>query len=402
MSTIPWDGSPTVRPGLTAHYRHDREFGLPDGRKPDHGSGGEPDKRRGKTFTYSYDHNGVRTSKTVNGVVHTYHYASGKLLRETYGSNTLDFFYDASGMPFAVSHNGTVYYYITNLQGDVMQLVDANGATVASYEYDPYGTIISATGTMAEVNPLRYRGYYYDTETEFYYLQSRYYDPEVGRFINADVMISTGQGILGNNMFAYCGNNPVCNADTKGTFFFTALGAVTGFISGAFTAMVTGQEQTDWFDIATQSAVGGAIAGAGVDIGLLLIGSMGASAPVVGGAVALAYATGGAGNAYSTYATSNGNADSTDLLGSFIIGGTFNTFSFATSLSAVASTIDELIFLGLYSFDENFIVGTMIGTSTGIATTIGVSTEANNSVNSARNTRQSSKKNNSLFLVAKE
>ena len=87
----------------------------------------------------------------------------------------------------------------------------------SSYAYDPYGTVISATGTMAEINPLRYRGYYYDNDTELYYLQSRYYDPEVGRFLNADAYTSTGQGILGNNMFAYCLNNPANYCDSTGT-----------------------------------------------------------------------------------------------------------------------------------------------------------------------------------------
>ncbi|MGM9602282.1 MAG: RHS repeat-associated core domain-containing protein, partial [Faecousia sp.] len=92
-----------------------------------------------------------------------------------------------------------------------------SGSTVASYTYDPYGKVLTATGTMAETNPLRYRGYYYDTETALYYLQSRYYDPTICRFINADAYTSTGQGILGHNMFAYCRNNPVCMKDETGT-----------------------------------------------------------------------------------------------------------------------------------------------------------------------------------------
>ena len=159
-------------------------------------------------------------SKTYN-----YVYASGKLLRQNLtvsidngvANYTLDFFYDASGIPFALKYNGDMCYYITNLQGDVMYIVDGVGHELASYQYDPYGKVISATGALAEINPLRYRGYVYDTETKFYYLQSRYYDPELGRFINADAYTSTGQGILGNNMFAYCLNNPVVLADSSGT-----------------------------------------------------------------------------------------------------------------------------------------------------------------------------------------
>ena len=128
----------------------------------------------------------------------------------------MDFFYDASGYPFAVKYNGDLCYYITNLQGDVMSIVDAQGEVVAEYEYDPYGNIVSQSGPLADVNPLRYRGYVYDTETGFYYLQSRYYDSELGRFINADSYASTGQGVLGNNMFTYCNNNPVVFKDETG------------------------------------------------------------------------------------------------------------------------------------------------------------------------------------------
>ena len=95
------------------------------------------------------------------------------------------------------------YYYVTNLQGDVIAIVDDNGSTAASYEYDPYGGIISATGTLADINPMRYRGYYYDAETTLYYLQSRYYDPGMGRFINADSFASTGQGPLGDTLFGH-------------------------------------------------------------------------------------------------------------------------------------------------------------------------------------------------------
>ena len=100
-----------------------------------------------------------------------------------------------------------------------MSIVDAQGAVVASYEYDPYGNLISdepAENTIGHLNPLRYRGYYYDSESGFYYLQSRYYDPAIGRFINADTFASTGQGILGNNMFAYCNNNPANCLDPGG------------------------------------------------------------------------------------------------------------------------------------------------------------------------------------------
>ena len=98
----------------------------------------------------------------------------------------------------------------------MIRLVDINGNVAASYRYDPYGKATSALGSHANINPLRYRGYVFDHETGLYYLQSRYYDPEIGRFINADAFASTGQGLLGNNMFAYCSNNPLRYTDSAG------------------------------------------------------------------------------------------------------------------------------------------------------------------------------------------
>ena len=180
------------------------------------------------SITYDYDVNSLRTYKIVDGVRHNYTYASGQLLRETYTDDgteyTLDFLYDQSGRPYmlyltTVNADGTFavpFYYLLNLQGDVLYLVNASGEPVAQYKYDPYGAILSASGSLANVNPLRYRGYYYDSETKFYYLQSRYYDPFVRRFLNADGYASTEQGALSLNLLSYCFNNPCNRKDTTG------------------------------------------------------------------------------------------------------------------------------------------------------------------------------------------
>ncbi|OLA42150.1 MAG: hypothetical protein BHW36_07360 [Firmicutes bacterium CAG:24053_14] len=126
----------------------------------------------------------------------------------------------ANNQPLAMKYNNTLYYYVLNAQGDVVRIVDSSRNTVASYTYDPWGKIISSSGTLADINPLRYRGYYYDSETGFYYLQSRYYDPEIGRFINADSYASTDMvGLLSTNMFSYCENNPVMRVDPTGKFW---------------------------------------------------------------------------------------------------------------------------------------------------------------------------------------
>ena len=105
------------------------------------------------------------------------------------------------------------------IQGDVVKLIKADGTAVASYTYDPWGKVLTSTGDLANINPLRYRGYYYDTETGLYYLQSRYYDPEIGRFINADAYATTNTtGIINTNMFVYCVNDPINNHDDNGDF----------------------------------------------------------------------------------------------------------------------------------------------------------------------------------------
>ena len=162
-------------------------------------------------------------------VTHEYLTLNGKVARETIRTNNtltavLDFIYDESGKPFALKYstNGTsfeTYYYVLNLQGDVVKLIHYipgfEYESVATYEYDAWGNV-SSSGRLAEINPLRYRGYYYDNETGFYYLQSRYYDPANRRFINADSLASTGQGSLGTNMFAYCNNCPTIYHDPSG------------------------------------------------------------------------------------------------------------------------------------------------------------------------------------------
>ena len=173
--------------------------------------------RTGESWEYSYNADGLRTERTNGTVTYDYIYSGSQLIQMTVGTDTLYFTYDASGTPMAVDFNGTKYYYATNLQGDIIAILDSNGNAVVEYTYDAWGNILTATdSTLGNLNPLRYRGYVYDRETALCYLQSRYYDPELGRFINADALVSTGQGILGNNMYTYCLNNPVRYRDSLG------------------------------------------------------------------------------------------------------------------------------------------------------------------------------------------
>ena len=176
----------------------------------------------------------------------------------------LDFFYDSNGTPLALKVGGVTYYYVTNLQGDAIQLVDSTGTAVAAYEYDPYGNIVSQSGDLADLNPLRYRGYYYDKETGFYYVSSRYYDPEIGRFINADDIDYLGAdgSPLSYNLFAYCMNNPVNRFDVNGNWSLpnwakVAIGAVATVAAVAVTVATGGAAAPVLIGVAA-STIGGA------------------------------------------------------------------------------------------------------------------------------------------------
>lgn len=159
---------------------------------------------------------------------------------EKYGTTELWFFYDADGTPSGIRYkngdNINDYYFVCNWRGDVTEIYDSTGALAASYSYDAWGKVVSvkdASGAaitssthIANVNPIRYRGYYYDTETSLYYLKSRYYDPQVKRFLNADGYVQTGDGLYDKNMFAYCLNNPVNSSNPTGKFAWIAVGAL--------------------------------------------------------------------------------------------------------------------------------------------------------------------------------
>ncbi|MCK9199484.1 MAG: RHS repeat-associated core domain-containing protein [Bacilli bacterium] len=183
------------------------------------------------TYLYSYNANGIRTSKTVNGVITTYVLEESKIIQEVkyinpedyYGNIILDYYYDSNDNIIGFNYNGVFYQYIKNLQNDIIAIADRNGTILVKYVYDAYGNIISITDTsgidLGNINPFRFKSYYYDTETGFYYLNSRYYDALVGRFVNADDIAYLGAtgSAWSYNLFAYCENNPVNNVDYLGT-----------------------------------------------------------------------------------------------------------------------------------------------------------------------------------------
>ena len=177
----------------------------------------------GKTIIYNHNSEGIRTQKTVNGVKYKYTLDGNNVAHEEIvgaDGKTTDKIYYNYGDNGLISFNlnGTDYFYEKNAQGDIIGILDTNGVEVVKYTYDTWGKLVSITGNkvLGEKNPYRYRGYRYDAETGYYYLQSRYYNPEIGRFINADGTTSTGQGTIGNNMFTYCLNNPINRNDSSG------------------------------------------------------------------------------------------------------------------------------------------------------------------------------------------
>ena len=179
-------------------------------------------------YSYTYNEEGIRTSKTVNGVTTYYNTSNGVILSQTDGTNTIYFQYDSNGTPFGFIYNGTQYFYLTNQMNDVVGITDTNGNLIAQYEYDEWGNTLSVTDNdVAKANPLRYRGYYYDNETGYYYLQSRYYDASICRFINADdINFLDKETTLGINVFTYCSSNPINNDDPEGksSYKITAVG----------------------------------------------------------------------------------------------------------------------------------------------------------------------------------
>ncbi len=199
--------------------------------------------------TYTYNANGIRTSKTVNGVKHTYELDGTKILREVWGNNTLVPLYDNEDSVCGILYNNMPFYFLKNLQGDIIAIVDKDAQTVARYSYDAWGAVTNAVTytdltngvEIATINPFRYRGYVYDSETGFYYVSSRYYDPEIGRWINADNQLSTGSDLTGMNLFAYCGNNPVNRIDPTGeAWWHWALGAAVVAVAAVATVVTCG------------------------------------------------------------------------------------------------------------------------------------------------------------------
>ncbi|MCD4826725.1 MAG: RHS repeat-associated core domain-containing protein [Acholeplasmataceae bacterium] len=252
-------------------------------------------------ISYKYNDHGYRTSKeiaTTTTVIETIEYTliNDQVIFETNGTYAILYTYDYDGTLIGFSYDPNVnisnneedYFYLRNQQGDITHILNASGLTVVHYVYDAYGNITktevtSGYGYIANINSYTYRGYRYDSETNLYYLNSRYYNPLIGRFINSDGLLGEQGNIIATNMYAYCGNNPIMHVDPSGKSFLAILGtvvlgaAIGGYV-GAITAAINGDDIGAGF-------CSGAVAGAIISVGI-------ATAVALGPALGMPFAAG--------------------------------------------------------------------------------------------------------------
>ncbi len=240
--------------------------------------------RRLATFTkgdvsasFDYDADGLRTTKTVGTSRVDYYRAGGLLLGEVHTdgdeSYTINYMYDESGRMLGFRLDGAEYYYVRDYSGDVTGLINSRGELIGSYLYDPWGVLLetylntfeeeTAEWTDADraeymrvlnLNPIRYKSYYYDTETGFYYLRSRYYDPITTRFISpdtVDVLTVSAASITDRNLYAYCDNNPIVRYDDGGELWHILAGAIVGSATSLITSIV--DEAVNYAEMKTSS-----------------------------------------------------------------------------------------------------------------------------------------------------
>ena len=256
-------GNPTMYKGASATGADNMVW--TQGRKLESGS------LNGNAFAYKYDMNGIRYNKIVNGNETEYYLDGNRITAENRksadGDKFIYYIYDMSGLSGMI-YDGAYYYYERNTLGDIIRIRNSNGAEVAAYSYDAWGNILTKTGSMADINSFRYRGYYCDTETGFYYLQSRYYDPSIHMFINSDdyEMLDTLASTVGQlNLYAYCNNNPIMYTDESGTVITEAF--LIGCIITCTLASTASQliynkiTNTEWYSGLAGAFFGGAING---------------------------------------------------------------------------------------------------------------------------------------------
>ena len=249
--------------------------------------------------SYKYNPEGIRIGKTVNDTETSYFVdASGTMQAMKQGDEELVFMYDATGRRegFIWYHEGQkqgTYYYLYNMQSDVIGMVAEDMSPVVTYEYDAWGKLLSISGekkdTVGKLNPFRYRGYVYEEESGLYYVSSRYYDPEVNRFISPDTIdvLEVQDDLYDKNLYAYCDNNPVMRVDSSGAVWHLAVGAVIGvatqFVADVGLGLASGSSLKEIMSsLSPVDYVSAAIGGAMAASGITLAGSVVANAALGG------------------------------------------------------------------------------------------------------------------------
>ncbi len=207
-------------------------------------------------ITYKYNLDGIRTSKIVNGIETKYYLEGSSIIFEDRNGNMIYYIYNGDEL-LGFIYNSNTYYYHKNIFGDIIGILDSNYNEVVTYTYNSWGLLTNKTDTttinLSTINPFRYRSYYYDEETNLYYLNSRYYNPEWGRFVTSDIELLANQDIISANLYQYVSNNSVVNYDKSGRFILNALAgiligkelaeigaAVAGAIASAATTVLVG------------------------------------------------------------------------------------------------------------------------------------------------------------------
>ncbi|MBQ8372406.1 MAG: RHS repeat-associated core domain-containing protein, partial [Clostridia bacterium] len=242
----------------------------------------------GNTYSFTYNDEGLRRTKSVNNATTNYYYVGSMLLAEETPDYLITYVYNENGLPMLMEYHGAsydyrewdVYFYEHNLQGDVVAMYDENGTRLISYIYDAWGNFTveyhnGGASTSAVNNPYTYRSYYYDTDLGMYYVASRYYDANIRRFVSpdeVDTLTVTPMELTDKNLYAYCDNNPVIRVDKDGEFWHIITGAIVGAVVGAVSKIANNlKEGKSWCEnvwiSAAAGAATGAITAAGIPVG---------------------------------------------------------------------------------------------------------------------------------------
>ena len=255
-----------------------------------------------KDIEYTYNSEGIRIEKQTNNKTFKYIVINGKVIKEirTDGKEII-YHYDERGEVVGFNYNSNEYFYIRDITGQINKIINIDGAIEVEYEYNSYGKVLKEEGNsdLIDINSYLYKGYYYDKETSLYYCNSRYYDPEIQRFISIDdISYLDTETLSGINLYCYCFNNPISYSDPSGHFAISTLivGAIIGFVVGGATSAVSQGLTKGWDNIngwqvlldATIGGISGALGASGINqvVSMIAGGVLGAAGSIGGDLIA--------------------------------------------------------------------------------------------------------------------